>query len=256
MRSATASMARVVLHEGQVIRFIPLERSLRAREGEPRAKARSAVVVRAGKDSASRRSASTAWSARGIVVLRPLSDSLAAATVWWRARRSTREASRSSSSTPSALRRRGASGGAVRRRRSSRAARAGARRRRLADDAHAGAEHPRVGRLRGRASPCSGEEALEKRAASATACSSSTSRCPASTASSSRAAARRPAPPRHPRDPRDVAQPAGRPPPRQRSGRAGFIVKGEFDQADLLRRSRRLVGRRWPSCACSSSKIR
>lgn len=39
-----------VLHDGKVIRFIPLSRSLRARESERNATARSAVIVRAGKD--------------------------------------------------------------------------------------------------------------------------------------------------------------------------------------------------------------
>jgi two-component system chemotaxis sensor kinase CheA len=39
-----------VLHEGKVIRFVPLSHSLRARESEHKAKAHSAVVVRAGQD--------------------------------------------------------------------------------------------------------------------------------------------------------------------------------------------------------------
>ena len=109
------------------------------------------------------------------------------------------------------------------------------RHRRFADHAHAGAEHPRVGRLRGRRRRVGRGGARDRSGASATRCSSSTSRCRAWTASPSSSAS---APIRRCATSRPSSSPRGRRPrtasAAATSARTGYIVKSEFDQAELL----------------------
>ena len=134
--------------KAEVIPFLPLARALRERRGRPATAATwSAVVVAGGAGLA----------AFGVDRLARHEECRPPSAARARARRPRRRgrvarrrrASRSSSSTPTALvaaaLRRGA-----RPPPRGRAARAGARHRRLADDADARAEHPRVGRIRGR----------------------------------------------------------------------------------------------------------
>ena len=171
-----------VLHDEKAIAFVPLATAL---DGTPWSVERNwAVVVVAGADGMAAIGVERLFGTAKIVV-RPLPQRMTArrdrggGLAGRRRQPATRARSREPHRSRSARRAGGLDAQAPRA--------AGPRRRRFADDPHARAEHPRIGRLRRRPRRSRRRRRLERRD-SATRCSSSTSRCPAWTASPSSSA--------------------------------------------------------------------